>query len=297
MPYSRTARLASLYLITIAVAAVAAASSRLAAQDKPGRRLQITTYNIHHGAGNDACTSPPVTVPPQAECALNLKRIAATIRAFDSDIVALQEVDRFWARSGDADQPALLGQALAMQTCYGPNLDHQPDDHAKAAHQYGTLILSRYPIASCRNTLLPQPAGTEQRGLTEALITIENTTVRIYNTHLHTTTAARELQAQAIPGLIGTPAEPVVLVGDFNARPDAPELSPILARLPDAWPIGGAGSGFTYPAAPGTDANRRIDFIFVSRGNVEVVSASVSVDDETRMAADHLPVTAQLRIR
>ena len=86
-------------------------------------------------------------------------------------------------------------------------------------------------------------------------------------------------------------------MGDFNARPDAPEMSPIHARLADAWPIGGAGSGFTFPAAPGTPANRRIDFIFVSRGNVEVVSAKVTVDDDTRMAADHLPITAQLRIR
>jgi endonuclease/exonuclease/phosphatase family metal-dependent hydrolase len=240
-----------------------------------------------------------VTVPPQTECAFNLKRVAATIRTFESDVVALQEVDRFWARSGLTDQPALLGEALGMERCYGPNLDHPPDAHAGVAHQYGTLILSRHPIAACRNELLPLPDGTEQRGLTEATIINNRRRVRIYNTHLHTSNPARELQMQAIHALIGSrlPAMPVVLMGDFNARPDAPEMAPIHARLLDAWPMGGSGPGFTYPAAPDADPNRRIDFIFVSKNDFDVVSATVVLDKETRLAADHLPVTAELRLR
>ena len=268
----------------------------IAAQQPSRSQLKVTTWNIHHASGNDACPSPGVTVPPQAECAFNLKRVADTIRTFESDVVALQEVDRFWARSGLTDQPALLGEALGMQTCYGPNLDHQPDAHAGVAHQYGTLILSRLPLTRCRNVLLPMPDGTEQRGLTEATITVGKMLVRIYNTHLHTSNPARELQMQAIPGLLGSPAEPVVLMGDFNARPDAPEMAPIHARLLDAWPTGGSGAGFTYPAAPDADPNRRIDFIFVSK-DLDVLSAAVVLNKETRLAADHLPVTAELRLR
>lgn len=273
----------------------AIAAPELFAQDSFRGRFQVTTYNIHHGTGNDACTPPPVTVPPQTECGFDLERVAATIRAFDSDVVALQEVDRFWARSGNTDQPKLLGAALGMHTCYAANLNHQPDSHSNVPHQYGTLILSRYPITSCANTLLPRPSGTEQRGLLAAIVSAEDTPIRIYNTHLHTTNPARSLQTEMIPTLIGTPAEPVVLMGDFNARPEAPEMASIYAHLADVWPAGGAGPGFTYPAAPDVDPNRRIDYVFVSPGNVAVISAKVILDDETRMTADHLPLTARVQ--
>jgi endonuclease/exonuclease/phosphatase family metal-dependent hydrolase len=283
------------YGCLLAAALTALAARETFAQDEFRGRLQVTTYNIHHGTGNDACTPPPVSVPPQTECGFNLERVAATIRSFDSDVVALQEVDRFWARSGYTDQPAFLGQALGMFTCYAPNLDHQPDSHSTLPHQYGTLILSRYPITTCNNTLLPRPSGTEQRGLLEAVISVEDTPVRVYNTHLHTTIPARELQTQAIPSLIGTPAEPVVLMGDFNARPNAAEMAPIYAQFEDAWSLGGEGSGFTFPAAPDAEPNRRIDYVFLSRGNVAVVSAAVTLNDETRMTADHLPLTAKVR--
>lgn len=292
MRQRRYRQLVSGFFLAALVAALGSAPA--SSQDQFRGRLQVSTYNIHHGTGNDDCTPPPVTVPPQTECGFNLERVAATIRSFDSDVVALQEVDRFWARSGSTDQPALLGAALGMFTCYAPNLDHQPDTHSTVPHQYGTLILSRYPITSCNNTLLPRPSGTEQRGLLEAMISVENTPIRVYNTHLHTTNPARSLQTAAIPTLIGTPAEPVVLMGDFNARPTATEMAPIQALLQDVWNLAGTGPGFTFPAAPDADPNRRIDYIFVS-STVSASSASVTLNDETRITADHLPVTARIR--
>lgn len=278
-----------------AAALVAAAAGELFAQDDRLRGpLQVTTYNIHHGTGNLPCTPPPRTVPPQPDCDFNLERVAETIRAFDSDVVALQEVDRFWARSAYTDQPALLGAALGMHVCYGANLNHQPDSHSTVPHQYGTAILSRYPIVECTNTLLPRPVG-EQRGLLEAVISAEETLIRVYNTHLDTRIAARSVQTPAVVSLIGTPAEPVVLMGDLNARPDAPEMAPIYAAFDDVWDAVGDGPGYTYPVDIDRDPNRRIDYVFVSRGNVKALSAVVTVDDETRLTADHAPVTAKVR--
>lgn len=279
----------------VAAALLVLAPATLQAQDRFRGRLQVSTYNIHHGTGNDVCTPPAPSVPPRPDCGFNLDRIAATIRSFDSDIVALQEVGRFWARSAYTDQPVLLATTLEMQVCYGANLNHAPDTHAVVPHQYGTAILSRYPILECKNTLLPQPSGTEQRGLLEVLVSVEGTPIRIYNTHLHTTNPARQLQTQAIPLVIGAPAEPVILVGDFNALPTAPEMAPIYAQFDDAWMLAGMGPGDTLPADLEVDPDRRIDYVFVSRATVEVVWARVPVDDETRISSDHYPVTSSVR--
>ena len=281
-----------------AVLAVTLTASHAAySQAGPGALLRVTTYNIHHASGNDDCTPPAAAVPPAAECGLDLERVIATIRSFDADVVALQEVDRFWARSGAADQPALLEKALGLSACYGANLDHPADSHSAVPHQYGTLILSRHPLAQCRNTHLPRPDDTEQRGLLEAVVTLAGTQVRIFNTHLHTSNPARTMQARAVAAAAGAASGPVLLMGDFNATPGAPELLPIHERLEDVWKAGGTGPEFTSPAALTGDPRRRIDYVFAARGHVEIVSATVIVTAQTRVASDHFPVSATVRVR
>ncbi|MPY89445.1 MAG: metal-dependent hydrolase [Luteitalea sp.] len=257
-------------------------------------RVQFVTYNIHHGTGNDDCEPPPPQTPPLPDCGYNLARIAETIDSFDADVVGLQEVDRFWARSALDDQPALLGAALNMQTCFGANLDHGPDSHSAMPHQFGTAILSAYPIVDCRNTLLPRPIG-EQRGLLEALIDVEGTLVRVFTTHLDTRLESRSEQIPALIELIGMPPEPVILLGDFNARPEAAEMAPLFDHFDDVWLLAGAGPGFTFRAAVLIEPDRRIDYIFSSRNDVDVESAFVKIDDETRIASDHYPVQTRVR--
>ena len=288
-------------LLAILLAATSASNALAAPGDPPQRprELRVMTYNIHHGAGNDSCTPPPRTTPPQPECALDLQRIADVIRAYDPDLVGLQEVDRYWARSGYVDQAAWLAAELGMHYCYGANLDHGPDSHATVPHQYGTAILSRYPILACENTLLPKAdPRTEQRGLLEALVEVEGTPLRFYNTHLQHTGgpggADRTVQVEAILEQIGRPRESVVLVGDLNARPDWPELAPLYERFEDAWLEAGSEPGYTYPASPTAEPDRRIDYVFVRRVGVE--SAQVAITPETRMAADHYPVVADLML-
>lgn len=145
-------------LLAILVAGVSFTNTLAAVGDPPQqpRAVRLMTYNIHHGAGNDTCTPPPPTTPPQPDCGLDLQRIATVIRSYDPDLVGLQEVDRFWTRSASVDQPAWLAAELGMHACYGANLQHAPDRHSTIDHEYGTAILSRYPILDCKNTLLPK---------------------------------------------------------------------------------------------------------------------------------------------
>src|SRR5690606_4366306 len=97
-------------------------------------RLRVLSYNIHHAEGVDG--------------KLDLERIAEVIRAAKPDLVALQEVDRNARRTGSVDQPAELARLTEMQVVFGSNIELQ-------GGHYGNAVLSRFPIASERNHLLP----------------------------------------------------------------------------------------------------------------------------------------------
>lgn len=295
-------------VVLLVLAGVAGRGSSITAQEG-GDDVRVMTYNIKHGQGNDECEDEQGAegTPPASQCAVDLERTAEVIASQEPDIVALQEVDRSWARSGGVDQPTELVQSLDMNACFGSNLDHEPDEHADEPHQYGTLILSVYPILSCDNTFLPTPEGWEQRGLLEVRVEIDGVgEVAILNTHLQAgregendeAVRQRTEQADTIAARIADLDVPVILMGDFNAEPDDDELSslrdPELGLL-DAWQVAGDEEldGYTSPASPDEDAERRIDVIFVS-SDLEVVSAEVPVTDDSRISSDHYPVVADL---
>lgn len=297
-------------VVLLVVAGLAARGSSTTATAQEGiDDLRVMTYNIKHGQGNDDCEEEDrgEGTPPASQCAVDLERTADVIASLEPDIVAIQEVDRSWARSGNVDQPTELVEALDMNACFGANLDHGPDQHADEPHEYGTLILSTFAIESCNNTFLPTDDGWEQRGLLEVRLDIDGIgEVAILNTHLQAgragdeegATRQRTEQADAIAERIAEIDVPVILMGDFNAEPDDEELTSLRDSelgLQDAWQVAGeeGSDGNTSPAAPDEDPERRIDAIFVS-SDFEVTSAEVPFTEETRIASDHLPVVADL---
>lgn len=286
------------------VALVAPASVETQGSDPQARPrpLRVMTYNIKHGQTNASCQQPPAIPgqPPFPDCNLDLQASIDVMRAHAPDIVGVQEVDRFWARSGGVDEPALIAAGLGFDHyCYAPNLDHAPDNHATVPHQYGTVIVSRFPILSCENTLLPRVGNAEQRGLTLALINVEGVPLRFYNTHLHTQVADRLLQTVRIAEVIdAAPAGSKVLTGDFNARPTTSEMVPVYERFLDAWLEAGVATpenpdGLTSPSRLEGNPTSRIDYIFVSP-QVTVSNTYVPIDPQTRLAADHYPVVADI---
>ena len=236
--------------------------------------LTVSTYNIAHAAGIDG--------------RLDLERIAGEIERGGAEIVGLQEVDRHWSeRSEFVDQAQWLADRLGMNVVYGANLDLDPPAPDRPRRQYGTAILSAHPILWSRNTHLPRPENGEQRGLLEAGIEVEGVRIRVANTHLqHTSAVERRAQTERIVQLLRPSRGPVVLTGDLNARPDAPELGPLWPRLADAWSRGGEGDGFSYPAS---GPNARIDYILTTP-DVGAVAARTLPSP----ASDHLQVVADL---
>jgi endonuclease/exonuclease/phosphatase family metal-dependent hydrolase len=276
-PVSLRLRPALAVIAALALLAVALLPPGAGAEPQaPDRELSVMTYNIHHGVGEDN--------------ELDLQRIADEIRSSGANVAGLQEVDRHWsARSDFVDQAQWLARELNMHVVYGANLDRDPLSPGQPRRQYGTAILSDYPILSSRNTLLPRPQGGEQRGLLEAVVNVRGVRVRIANTHLqHNSAVERTAQVERIMELLAGSREPVVLLGDLNARPDGPEIAPLYTRYDDAWDEGGAGDGFTFSAA---DPRARIDYVFVSP-LIAVESATVL----DTLASDHLPVVAELEL-
>ena len=145
--------------------------------------------------------------PPFPDCNLDLQASIDVMRAHDPDIIGVQEVDRFWARSANVDEPAVLAGArhgsLLLRRQPRSSAGHPLD----VPHQYGTVIISRFPILDCSNTLLRRTGTNEQRGLTRALINVRGVPLQFYNTHLHTTAADRLMQTADIAA-VSTPRRP-----------------------------------------------------------------------------------------
>lgn len=164
--------------------------------------MKCVTYNIQYGLGADGC--------------FDLARIASEVA--EADIIAMQEVDRFWKRSGMVDSPALLSHHLPEHHyVYGANLDMDASFEANGRiqhrrKQFGTLILSRYPILSSRNFHLPKWGDRRhhsiQQGILEAVIDTPLGPIRFYSVHLsHLCGETRMPQVERMLQIIRTAPE------------------------------------------------------------------------------------------
>ncbi len=141
--------------------------------------MKIVTYNIRYGIGIDD--------------RLDLPRIARELEG--ADIIGLQEVDRFWRRSGDVDQAEELARLLGdYHWVYGQGLDMDASFRDESGafvnrrRQHGEMILSRYPIVSSRIFPLPKMGSITrhaiQAALLEAVVDAPTGPLRVYNVHL-----------------------------------------------------------------------------------------------------------------
>lgn len=244
-------------------------------QGKGRRVVDVMTFNIHHAAGTDEV--------------LSLDRIASVVTSSGADIVGLQEVDNHYsARSVWADQAAELGRLTGFHVAFGANIDNLPPAGSSDRIQYGTAVLSRFPIVAAENTHLYRSPDQEQRGLLHATIDVRGTKLDFFNTHLSASSQVdRQQQSEQIIDLIGD-ADPAILTGDLNAEPDDPELKPLTSALTDSWLFAGTGDGLTHPSeAP----IKRIDFIL---GTDRVKPVRTRVIGSTPAASDHLPVISRI---
>ncbi len=230
--------------------------------------MRFVTYNIHYGIGRDGHH--------------DLDRIAAAVDG--ADVIALQEVERYWPRSGMVDQTAELGKRLPdYWWVYGANIDlHSsagfPGEASDRRRQFGNMLLSRFPILGSENVPLPRLPGeprSMRRGALEAVVELDGTPLRVTSTHLcYLSAATRIVQTETIfdrhhevTAVGGAwdgehPADPswylgdepvmpssAVVLGDVNFGASTKEYAATIgnghAPFVDAWPLVRGGSGAT----------------------------------------------------
>jgi endonuclease/exonuclease/phosphatase family metal-dependent hydrolase len=254
--------------------------------DQPPIPVRLVTFNTHHGVGKDARHDLP--------------RLAKLLASVDADVICLQEVDRYFGdRSEDVDQALLLSRALDMQLAWGSAIDEPRPDN-QPPRQYGNALLSRLPILVSDVHRLP--GGGEPRSALRTMLELDGGTLWVTNTHLSTgDPGRRSKQVSALADLHTDSMAAGVLVGDFNASPDAPELAALHGRFADSWDLAGdredrAGwrfwqrdEGHTHPAH---SPHRRIDQVWVS-SEVSVAAAQVL---DAGGASDHLPLMVDLLV-
>lgn len=246
-----------------------------------GRMVKVLTYNIAHGVGHDG--------------RLDLDRVAGVIRLSGADVVALQEVDKYWdSRSDFVDQATALGKKLNMRVRFAPIYSLDPLEPDKPRREYGLAILSRYPITYFKNHELSRISSVEPEkgvqklpGFPEAVINLRGRKIHLFNTHLSWLDAdLRLLEAEEMLEIMGSARYPVVLAGDMNALPDAPEIDRLKEVMTDTFEEAGEGDGYTFPVP---DPVRRIDYIFASP-EIRVLDSRV-IEEE---GSDHYGVLSTL---
>ena len=214
--------------------------------------MKIVTYNIQYGRGRDG--------------RFDLDRIAGEISG--ADVIALQEVERFWSRSGGVDQPRYIASCFPEHyPAYGPGVDlhlagaEPGEEGAGRRRQFGNMLLSRAPLLTVRHHLLPKYGSlgpmSLQRSALEGVIVVRGGHVRVYSIHLtHLSAATRLPQVEALLGIHanavceGPPMSgsglreewthdgmPVpmprdaIFLGDFNMQPDSDEYERIVGPM------------------------------------------------------------------
>jgi endonuclease/exonuclease/phosphatase family metal-dependent hydrolase len=248
--------------------------------DQQGRTLRILTYNVHRWLGTDRQISPG--------------RIAEVIASCDPDIVALQEVRVGRVRAGEVDQAATVAATLGMDLHFQPTI-------RILGEQYGIAVLTRHPSRIVRAERLPTQStkpSFEKRSALWVSVEVEGHAVQVVNAHLSLRSGERRAQAAALVGSdwIGHPdcADPAVLLGDFNAPPYSRSYRLIANRLHDAQ-LSNA-SGEPQPTFHTRAPVLRLDHVFVTK-SVEVVNAGPVRNPLTKVASDHFPLLAELRVR
>ncbi|MFF2327689.1 MULTISPECIES: endonuclease/exonuclease/phosphatase family protein [unclassified Streptomyces] len=274
-------------LVTAGLLGAALAPPASAAGEGNTVPLRVATYNIHAGAGMDNV--------------FDLDRQTAALRSLDADVIGLQEVDVHWGtRSEGRDLAAELADRLGMHVSFAPIYSLDPEAPGEARREFGVAVLSRYRIVSAENhditrlsTQDPNPVPAPAPGFGEVVLRVKGLPVHVYVTHLdyradpsvRTAQVADTRRIMAEDTAPGRQKVRQILLGDFNAAPAAPELSPLWRELTDIEP-----GGPTYPAQ---DPVQRIDYVAVSKDSVRVRDAAVA---ET-LASDHRPVVADLLLR
>ena len=208
----------------------------------------------------------------------NLARLADCISQSRADVVCLQEVDRGAARSERVDMPARLSEMTELKHRYFIKIrDFQ-------GGEYGTAILSRYPITDCRTFNYSVQIATQGTSCGYVTLDVEGSSVTVFNTHLSVENEESNTETLNCLGDIlsqwNREHGGFICCGDFNTSPQK-----VARYLP--W-VTLAHYGLT------TYADRSIDHILYTGGIT--VTNTRTVDIQSDGTTDHFMVLTDVTL-
>ncbi len=226
--------------------------------------LRLASWNIRKCVGLDRRRDPA--------------RVARVLAGLDADVVALQEADRRLGR-----RPAALPNFLIEQETNLRPID--AGGHGSSLGWHGNAILLGGGVTFVERHSLHLP-GLEPRGALVADLERGNTIFRVVAVHLGILRRYRQRQLATIRTHLDTLSPlPTVIMGDFN------EWSEIRGfEVLHDYEVHSPGRTFhaSRPVAA-------LDRIAVNSG-ISVKSVSVVENSLTRVASDHLPISARVRV-
>ena len=293
-------KLCMLFVVVVPAALVGASGQRtipeLRSSPEPSARaFRIATFNIHKGADRPG--------------RYDLDETIETIQSLDADLVGVQEVLRNHARFNCDDQPALIAEGLRRRT-------GRPWTHAYAkswvtenrrclergqgddVETEGVAFFTPERIVASDSVRLSEG----RVGLVVRIASMPDVPVIV--THLAANRRNQAGRVRELAALLPWAARqgPGLLMGDLNARPDASELVPVLARYRDAWAEAAEGGRTLGVLSGSTRPGRRvsrIDYVLYAP-EVDLTLESVEIVDPSTLpglggVSDHYPVVATFR--
>lgn len=224
------------------------------------RPIRLASYNVRKGVGLDRQRKP--------------ERILKVVNSLDADIVVLQEADR---RFGE--RPAAIPARLIEQETDFHSLEICKNGPSIGWHGNAVLVRKDLQYSDVDRLYLP---GTEQRGA----VSFQVSGMRVVATHLGLLRSDRRAQLIAIRRQLKGSSAPTVIIGDFNEWRKTTGLEP----LADDFTIHSPGRSF-HSARPVVALDR------IALGdNIELRDAGVCETPTARIASDHLPIWAELKL-
>lgn len=267
-------------LLCSAALALAGCATAPAAPATAAPELTVVTLNIYHDRDGWEQRRPLVI---------------EGLRALQPDVIALQEVlQHETLRNQAGDIAEALGYRYHFVSVAPPG----------DAERYGNAILTRRPVLA-RSERRLEPLE-DSRTVAHVRLDVDGTAVDIHATHLHWTAGGAAMRERQLADVLAHVAAqgndaPVILVGDFNAPVEAPELAALWPRFVDAFGAVNPGARDVTTLNPhwfGED-RRRIDHVLVERGRFEILESRLVLDAPDAQGtwpSDHFGVLARLRV-
>ncbi|MBO5044623.1 MAG: endonuclease/exonuclease/phosphatase family protein [Alistipes sp.] len=249
-------RISLIIIASVALAFVACGSKQIS--------TRVLCYNVHNCVGLDG--------------ELSCERIAKIINDADADAVAIQELDSMTTRHPGHDMLSELAELTGMHPTFAPSIDYK-------GGKYGIGMLTKEKPISYRR--VPLPCRSEPR----SLLIVELEDYYYCCTHLSLHEEDRVTSAGIIVEELSKLDKPVMIAGDFNARPNS-EFMKIMGEHFHVFKKTD-GEGFTFRA---DKPHAEIDYIclYTDKGaKAEVTSHTVI---NAPVESDHCPIVADVVI-